>query len=157
MSFRLLPGAEKLPSDRHCLNDYPALLAQAQKGLARRREAYPQLVAKGDMTDAEASSDIAAWVLLAAEWTWLTSGEGTPPLAHTLADRLEAVDLALKRVDAGLRRRPRDAALCEQQDLILAMRWHLTHLRYGVPACHFWAELTHEARQAAAPAPRAAA
>lgn len=157
MSFRLLPGAKILPADRHNLNDYPALLAQAQKGLDRRRKAYPQLVAKGDMTEASAAADIAAWALIVAEWTWIISGKGTPPSPHTLFDRIDAVNLALKRVETGLRRRPKDAELCHQQDLILAMRWHLTNLRHGVPACHFWAALTHEMRKAAAPAQRAAA
>lgn len=160
MSERLLPGADNPPSDRHCINDYPAILAQAQQALARRKEAYPQLVAKGQMPSEEATRDVASWEMLVAEWTWIITGEGAPPPSFTLFDRIDAVELALERVGTSLRRRSRDATLLEQRDLITAMRWHLTHLRYGVPGCHFWAELTHQCRKAAsatAPAERAAA
>ena len=158
MSFRLLPGSERMPSDRICIRDHAEILAQAQSAVARRKEAYPQLVANGSMLSEDAARDIASWELIAAEWQWIITGDGSPPPPASHANRIEAVDLALERVETTLRRRPRDAALLEQRDLILAMRWHLSCLRYGAPEIHFWAECTHEMRRsAAAPERRAAA
>lgn len=145
-SIRILPGGDQLPSDPEMLRDYHHILAQAEAGLAARQESYPALVAAQRMSAAEAGADIAAWQALVAEWRWIATGEGAPPSPATLFDRIAAVDLALDRVGALLARNRHNPERQRQRDLLLAMRWHLSHLKYGDPEVHFWASLTIKAR-----------
>lgn len=126
--------------------DYDALLEQSEGALQRRREGYPKLVERGSMTQAEADEDIAAWELIEAEWRWIVDGSGQLPAAETLDQRLGAIDVALDRVGAELRRGNRQHDMFRQSHLLQAMRWHLERLKDGVPAVHHFARLTREIR-----------
>lgn len=130
------------------VNDYPDLLAQARAAIERREQAYPQMIAKGEITPADASADLQGWQAIEREWDWVTTGTGDPPAPETRESRLASVALALARIDVELGRggASRRADLLHQQDLNLSLRWHLTHLRHGAPAIHFWASLTHKLR-----------
>lgn len=140
------PPPGPAPSDLDLLNDHVALLANAQAALDRRRATYPGLVEKQAMSPADAASDIAAWELIAAEWHWIRTGEGSAPASWTRHDRIDAVDLALQRTAAALANTPNDAALLHQQDLYRAIRWHLTVQFLGVQRSHWLAELNHALR-----------
>lgn len=137
-------------------HEHAELLEQCGIALERRRKAYPEWIRRGQIAEDEARRDIEAWELLQAEWQWIITGEGTPPPPHTLRQRFDAVNLALERVDAEIRRRPGHEVL-RQSHLLQALRWHLVTHRFGAPAAHFFARVTHDARrQAAQPAMEAA-
>lgn len=148
---RILPGCPDYPADEgaYC-NDYPALLEQAEAALDRRRDAYPGMVASGQIDQQAATADIAAWEWISAEWRWIITGEGEAPPSWTLFDRIAALDLALDRVGQQRSRKPRDKDLERQQALILAMRWHLSRLQGWTPLVHTLAALTHQLRARAA-------
>lgn len=137
------------------VDEHPALLAQAREALARRQQAYPALIAKGEVTEQLAQADIAGWHNLVQEWDWIVSGSGEAPHPLTLRGRVAAVDLALDRIEAELGRSGGGVAggrrtdLLRQQALNQALRWHLGQLKFDAPAVHFWAECTRQARQRA--------
>lgn len=128
--------------------EYEALLEQAETALARRQEAYPAMIARGQITAEDAEADIAAWQLLAAEWRWICDGTGELPHPSTLPARIAAVDLAMERAGAQLARGGRSDDLMRQVALITAMRWQLDRLRDGAPAVHHFADLTRRVRRA---------
>lgn len=130
-------------------DDHPALLAQARTALARREAAYPAMVTRGEVTGDQAEADITGWRDLVQEWDWIVTGAGEAPHPLTRRRRLAAVDLALERVETELARSgsARRADLLRQQDLYTAIRWHLTRLKLGAPAIHFWADCNHLLRQ----------
>lgn len=152
---RVLPGFDAIPDgtpladDPYLLLDYDSLLAHCEAALARRQESYPKLIARSELAADEAQADITAWTLLAQEWRWIISGEGQCPPPWTLFDRIEAVDLALQRVEKAIERQGLTADLRHQLGCNQALRWHLGHLKYGDPAVHFYAAATHAARAAA--------
>lgn len=130
--------------------EHEALREQAETALARRREAYPQMIARGQITAEDAQADIEAWELIAAEWRWICTGEGDLPHPLTLRVRIAAVDLAMERVTAELERGRRSAEVIRQAHLVEALRWHLACLKFDAPAVHFWAGLTRQCRADAA-------
>ena len=141
------------------VHEHEALLEQAETARARRREAYPAMIARGQITAEAAEADIAAWELLAAEWRWICDGTGDLPHPLTLPARIAAVDLAMERVSAELARGRRSADVIRQLHLVEALRWHLATLKFDAPAVHFWAGLTRQLRaeRAATPAGKEAA
>lgn len=151
--LRILPGCPQHLPVPHAVAEHLALAEQAQAALERRQQAYPPLVIGGKMTEADAQADIAAWQALAAEWRWIATGRGALPPCHTLFDRIEAVDRAIDRVATALARAAHDEELQRQQALYLAMRWHLSRLRWGDPAIHFLASITHQLRARCAVCP----
>jgi hypothetical protein len=132
-------------------DDHPALLAQCRAALARREAAYPAMVVKGEVTEAQAKADLAGWRDLVREWHWIETGEGQPPHPVTMSRRLAALDLAQTRIEAELPRAgsAQRADLEYQQALTQALRWHLQRPLYGAPAIHFWAGCNHQLRQRA--------
>lgn len=150
------PGCRDYPLDEtpELARDYDALLAHARAALARRQAAYPALIGKGEITAELAQDDLAGWADLVQEWSWIVTGPNSPegcelPHPMTLRRRLAAVDLALERIEIERSRVPvtRRRELFHQQDLNLALRWHLTTLKYGTPAIHFWMGCTHALRR----------
>lgn len=130
-------------------DDHPALLAQCRAALARREKAYPAMIGKGEVTPALAEADIAGWTDLVQEWHWIETGEGQPPHPLTMRRRLNALALALERIEAELPRAgsAQRADLEHQQALNNALRWHLQRPLHGAPAIHFWAGCNHELRR----------
>ena len=152
--LKILPGCPDALRDPDCTRDHLAILAACRAALARRTEAYPGLISTGKLEAETAQADIAAWQHLVAEWNWICTGQGSPPPSWTLFDRIEAIDLAIERAGAALARNPRDAELQRQANLLEAMRWHLSRLRWGwLPSIHFLAQLTHELRASVATCP----
>ena len=145
---QLLPGHDAPLTDPDAIRDHAAILAAAQAAHDRRAEAYPALVERGQLDAAEAAADIAAWAALVAEWRWIITGRGAPPASWTLFDRIDAVDRAADRARLALSRNRRNAELQRQLDLYLAMRWHLSRLRWGDPEVHFMASVGHAHRAA---------
>ena len=142
--------------------DYEALLGQCKTALERRRHAYPQMITKGTIKPDLAAQDILGWKLLCAEWQWVLertdpethgAGTGTLPDVNTLPIRRAAVDLALLRVDQELERGNRGHEILRQSHLNQALRWHLTRLKFGAPAVHFWADCTRRAQAKPTPEP----
>ncbi|KPH62311.1 hypothetical protein [Novosphingobium sp. ST904] len=131
-------GSEDAPIFRH---DWPELLGQCRRAVARREEMYPQLVAAKRLDEADARADLDAWKLLAAEWHWIVTGEGEAPGLPTLAARIEAVSVALGRAEAELQRNY-SHDLLYQRHLLLALAWHLGDGRAG-PAIHHTARINH--------------
>ncbi len=129
---------------------YEDLLGQCQAALARREKAYPDLIKRKQMTEGDAEIDIRSWQQLAAEWTWICTGEGKLPPAGTLAARRLAVELALERIAQEFDRGNRAHDLYRQAHLNLALRWHLHRLKHGAPVIHFFAALSRTMRADAA-------
>lgn len=105
--------------------DFPALLAQAETALARRRSSYPGFIRKGVLSPEAAEDDLRGWELLVEQWRCVVKGTGKMPDIKTLPDRMAAIDLALKRVDQAVARGKADADLERQKECYLAMRFHL--------------------------------
>lgn len=143
---QLLSGHDAPLTDRDAIRDHAAILAAAQAAHDRRAEAYPALVERGQLSADDAAADIAAWAALVAEWHWIITGRGEPPASWTLFDRIDAVDRAVDRARLALSRNRRNADLQRQLDLYLAMRWHLSRLRWGDPEVHFMASIGHAHR-----------
>lgn len=131
---------EALPIFRH---DWDQLLEQCRRAVARREEAYPQLIARGQINGHVAAADIEGWKLLEAEWSWIISGEGEPPCPSTIGARIASVDLAIERVEAELARYPRNQWNQYQRHLLEALSWHLSRDRFGAPAIHQTARINH--------------
>lgn len=143
------------PDEPAFAHDWEVLLAQAETSLATRRKAYPDWIARGQIAQADADADIAAWEWLVAEWRWIISGEGTPPPADTLAGRRAAVELSLQRIEAELHRGHRTEAIHRQAHIALALAWHLETVRFGAPMIHGVAERNHaRSRDRAARSPQ---
>lgn len=145
-AISLLPGHDAPLTDPDAIRDHAAILAAAQAAHDRRVEAYPALVERGQLGADDAAADIAAWAALVAEWRWIITGRGAPPASWTLFDRIDAVDRAVDRARLALSRNRRSAELQRQLDLYLAMRWHLSRLRWGEPEVHFMASVGHAHR-----------
>lgn len=125
-------------------HDWESLLGQCRIALARRERSYPAMIASGTIEQAAADTDIEAWQRLVAEWTWITTGDGSPPPTMSLRIRREAVALALSRIDHELERGRRASSIELQQLLNQALAWHLDQIRFGEPAVHFCARFNHE-------------
>jgi len=151
--LRLLPGHDAPLTNPDAIRDHAAILAAAQAAHDRRAEAYPALVERGQLAPDDAAADIAAWAALVAEWHWINTGRGAPPASWTLFDRIDAVDRAADRARLALSRNRRNADLQRQLDLYLAMRWHLSRLRWGDPEVHFMASIGHAYRATLAACP----
>ncbi len=135
-----LPTGLPTPIFRH---DWEALLAQARQAVDRRVAAYPEMIRTGVIASDVAARDIAAWQQIVAEWQWIITAQGALPPAESLPARRAAVELAAERIELELKRGKRTLAILEQQQLVMALQWHLAELKHGAPAIHFWAELNH--------------
>lgn len=151
--LRLLPGHVLALTDPDAVRDHADILAAAEAAHDRRVEAYPALVERGQLAADDAAADIAAWAALVAEWRWIITGRDAPPPSFTLFDRIDAVDRAIERARLALARNRRNADLQRQLDLYLAMRWHLSRLRWGDPEIHFMASIGHAHRATLAACP----
>jgi hypothetical protein len=128
----------------------------AQRMLETRRTRFPQLVAKGRMSAAEAEAQIATFETIVAEWQWMATGEGAPASAEHLPAMREALDQSIATI-AQIAREDRgfSAELAAQAEWVIAMAWHLEPGR-RTRACRdrtfaMWRELAaeKEARRAA--------
>lgn len=127
------------------------LRQQCRIALDRRRAIYPAWIKDRKITAGLAERDIRAWEQLLAMWTWIVDGPDAPgaalPPRETLFDRIEAVDLALVRVDQEMGRGNRSYEILLQSHLNQALRWHLERERFDseAPAARA-ARLTRELR-----------
>lgn len=134
------------PSARY---DYPDLLATAQAMLDTRSRRYPGMIARGEIDRDRAELEISTMAAIVADWRWITTGEGAPASADTLAARRELLDESLRTIRAIVGDRGGfDPQMEGQARHVIALRWHLTPER--VRHTHWLAELTHELRRRAA-------
>ena len=136
--------------------DYPAILAMAGSMLAARQSRFPQTVAAGTLTRAEAEAQLATFAAIAADWRWIVTGEGQRAHLSTLQARRDALDASLDTIAAIARdERGFSKPLTAQAQIVIAMRWHLEPER----RTHAAAALTHLIRadlRASSPLPRPA-
>jgi len=125
--------------------DYPDLLAMAESMLATRRKRFPDLVRRGQLDQADADAQLAAFEAIAADWRWIVNGTGEPASLATLEARQDALDASLDTIAAIAADQGRfSAELAKQAQLVIALRWHAelgNHL-----ALHRSARLTRELR-----------
>lgn len=129
---------------------------EAAAALERRRKSLPEMVQGGRISDEEAKAEIAAWTIIADDWRWIATGEGTPADRDTLDARIAALDTAIARLFAAIdhqiarRGAPTDATL-QQGALLVAMRWWAEEERGPSMARHarFLAGIGHHQREAA--------
>lgn len=110
------------PDLRH---DHDDLAAMARSMLESRIRRFPDLVAAGTMTQADADAEVALFRQIADHWIWVTTGEGSPAPRRTVIDRCEALDRSLHTIAeiAGMRG-GFDAELAHQAHCVIALRWH---------------------------------
>lgn len=109
-------------------DEWQGMADEAAGALERRRKSFPQAISDGRLDADDAQAEIAAWEIIAADWRWIATGEGTPADATSLMARIDALDTAIARlfeaIDQQIARRgaPMDST-SEQGALLVAMRW----------------------------------
>jgi hypothetical protein len=123
--FRVWHGIQS-PEPPAAAFDYAEIRQMAQRMLETRRTRFPQLVAKGRMSPADAEAQIAVFEALAAEWHWMATGQGTPAEAEQIPAMREALDQSIATI-AEIAREDRgfSAELAAQAEWVIAMAWHL--------------------------------
>ncbi|PUA93622.1 hypothetical protein, partial [Novosphingobium sp. GV061] len=95
--FRIWHGIQS-PEPPAAAFDYAEIREMAERMLDTRRNSFPQLIAKGRMTAAEAEAQIAVFEILAAEWRWMATGEGAPAEAEQIPALREALDQSIATI-----------------------------------------------------------
>lgn len=134
------------PVRRH---DHEDLLAMAESMLEARRRGFPGLVAAGDMAEADARAEIAAFEDLVADWRVIVArgAEGEPGSLASVPLRRRALDASLARIaDLARARGGFSETLSRQAECVIALRWHLEPGRDQVAL----ARLSHQLRAEAA-------
>jgi hypothetical protein len=125
MGLRIWQGIETFdpPSRAH---DHADLLAMAERMLAVREKRFPALVAAGKMSAEDATAEIGTFRLIVADWRFICTGEGEPAPLGSLLQRRDALDASLRTIAEIAREEGTfTAALADQAECVIALRWHL--------------------------------
>lgn len=128
--------------------DYAALRAMADRLLTTREKRFPALVTAGKLDAAEAQAELTTFRMIAADWCWICTGEGTPAPIGSIELRRAALDRSLATIADIAREEGRFSdELAAQADAVIAMRWHLE----PGSRTHALAQLTHQIPADSAP------
>lgn len=129
---------------------------EAAAALSRRTKALPEMVQGGRISEEDAKAEIAAWGIIAEDWRWIATGEGTPADATSLPARIEALDTAIARLFDSIdhqtaRRGAATDVTLQMGALLVGMRWWAEIERTEPLRRHarFLAGIGHHQREAA--------
>jgi hypothetical protein len=105
--------------------DYAAIRAMAERMLEARRKRFPQLIAAGRMEAGDAAAQIAVFEALAAEWRWMATGTGRPPITPCCPRSPPPSMPASPRSPRSRWKTAASMNLAAQAEWVIAMAWHL--------------------------------
>lgn len=148
MGLRIWQGIETFdPPNR--IHDHADLLAMAERMLAVREKRFPALIAAGKMSAGQAEAEIATFRLIVADWRFICTGEGEPAPIASLEQRRTAIDASLRTIAEIAREEGTfSAALADQAECVIALRWHLEPGRRTAALSQLAREISQESQSA---------
>lgn len=107
------------------------LLAEADGALDRRRQQYPELVAKGRMDEKVAANEIRIWTAIVADWRSTVSGRGNKGVDATIEDKIAVLTETIARYDTAMAKEIRASASRIQRDINMGADFYMLRVLHG--------------------------
>lgn len=127
----------------------------ARWALDQREARYPAAIARGTIGQEEAEADIRAWRAIVADREYIDQLQGFAGDDVPLADKRQAIEIAISRFEERAARYPNDVSVDEILACLRALAWHYAqpHTRSAL----FFATISIELRAERAAQQRKAA
>lgn len=107
------------------------LLTEAEGALDRRRQQYPELVAKGRMDEKAAVDEIRIWTAIVADWRGTVSGRGNKGVDATIEDKIAVLTQTIARYDMAMAKEIRASGSRIQRDVNMGADFYMLRALHG--------------------------
>lgn len=107
------------------------LLAEADGALDRRRQQYPDLVAKRRMDEKVATDELRIWTSIVADWRCTVSGRGSKDVDATIEEKIAVLAQTITRYDTAMAREIRASGSRIQRDINMGADLYMLRVLHG--------------------------